>query len=312
MNKSIVQKSLWIATIAIVVASILPNIAADYWLIDIFSNFKFQYLTLSIVLLISCFFLIKRRIVLLVLLSSAVLWNGYFIAPYYFQSNTTELPSHKKVKFTSINLHSSNSEKELVLQYITEDDPDVLILMEFTPTWQDALEPIMEAYPYRKLMPRNDNFGITVWSKYKMQGTADYFELNSKPSIIANLLIENISMSLIATHPIPPISQQTFENRNTHLSNILENRATYSDHLIIAGDFNTSSFSNHFRKLTRGDLKDSRLGFGLLPTWPANYLLFQTTLDHFLVSKNITVLERSTGKNIGSDHLPISLTVGIH
>jgi endonuclease/exonuclease/phosphatase (EEP) superfamily protein YafD len=92
----------------------------------------------------------------------------------------------------------------------------------------------------------------------------------------------------------------------------LNRRSKLSEKLIIAGDFNTSSFSNHFSKLTNGDLKDSRIGFGLLPTWPANYLMLQTTLDHFLVSKNLEVIERSTGKNIGSDHLPINIIIGVH
>jgi endonuclease/exonuclease/phosphatase (EEP) superfamily protein YafD len=92
----------------------------------------------------------------------------------------------------------------------------------------------------------------------------------------------------------------------------LNRRSKLSEKLIIAGDFNTSSFSNHFSKLTNGDLKDSRIGFGLLPTWPANYLMLQTTLNHFLVSKNLEVIERSTGKNIGSDHLPINIIIGVH
>lgn len=145
-----------------------------------------------------------------------------------------------------------------------------------------------------------------------MNSSIDYFELNDKPSIVADLNIGSDQFSLVATHPIPPINQHTFENRNKQLSNILNKRSKFSEKLIIAGDFNTSSFSNHFSKLTNGDLKDSRIGFGLLPTWPANYLMLQTTLDHFLISKNLEVIERSTGKNIGSDHLPISIVIGVN
>ncbi|WP_394341613.1 endonuclease/exonuclease/phosphatase family protein [Salegentibacter salinarum] len=110
---------------------------------------------------------------------------------------------------------------------------------------------------------------------------------------------------------MPPLSQTTFDNRNMQLTNIISKRSQYSSNLIIAGDFNTSSFSNHFKILLSNNLKDSRVGFGLLPTWPANYGILQTTLDHFLVSDDLQVIDRSTGPNIGSDLLPINMIIGI-
>ena len=305
------KKLTWILIVGVLFVSILPNIISNYWFIDIFSNFKLQYLIISIFLFLISLLFFNKKVLALILLSSTILWNSYFIAPYYFSDNTA-LKSKKQVKISSINLLSSNSEIDLVQNYIFEEDPDILILMEFTPNWQFKLNPIIDNYKYKKLVPRNDNFGIALLSKYEMNSSIDYFELNDKPSIVAVLNIGSDQFSLVATHPIPPINQHTFENRNKQLSNILNKRSKFSERLIIAGDFNTSSFSNHFSKLTNGDLKDSRIGFGLLPTWPANYLMLQTTLDHFLISKNLEVIERSTGKNIGSDHLPINIIIGVN
>jgi endonuclease/exonuclease/phosphatase (EEP) superfamily protein YafD len=304
------KKLTWILIVGVLFTSILPNIVSNYWLIDIFSNFKLQYLISIFLLFISLFFL-NKKILAVILLIISMLWNSYFIAPYYF-SDITVLKSKKEVKISSINLLSSNSETDLVKNYIFEEDPDILILMEFTQNWQIKLNPIINNYQYKRLVVRNDNFGIALLSKYEMNSSIDYFDLNDKPSIVADLNIESYKISLVATHPNPPINQLTFENRNKQLSNILNKRSKLSKKLIIAGDFNTSSFSNHFSKLTNGDLKDSRIGFGLLPTWPANYLMLQTTLDHFLVSKNLEVIDRSTGKNIGSDHLPINIIIGVN
>ncbi|MFT5435525.1 MAG: endonuclease/exonuclease/phosphatase (EEP) superfamily protein YafD [Ulvibacter sp.] len=305
------KKLTWILIVGVLFTSILPNIVSNYWLIDIFSNFKLQYLIISIFLLFISLFFLNKKILAVILLIISMLWNSYFIAPYYF-SDITVLKSKKEVKISSINLLSSNSETDLVKNYIFEEDPDILILMEFTQNWQIKLNPIINNYQYKRLVVRNDNFGIALLSKYEMNSSIDYFDLNDKPSIVADLNIESYKISLVATHPNPPINQLTFENRNKQLSNILNKRSKLSKKLIIAGDFNTSSFSNHFSKLTNGDLKDSRIGFGLLPTWPANYLMLQTTLDHFLVSKNLEVIDRSTGKNIGSDHLPINIIIGVN
>ena len=312
MRKSFLRKIIWIAIIGILLVSILPNIISNYWLIDIFSNFKLQYFFLSILLLIVSSLLLKNKIFALILITISILWNSYYIAPYYLNYNKLKSTTKANFKISSINLLSSNSRTDLVTNYIEKEKPDILILMEFTPEWNNELVPIIKNYPYKQLVPRRDNFGIAVLSKFEMRSVIDYFGLNDKPSIVGNITIENEKYSLVATHPIPPINQRTFKNRNKQLSNIINKRSTFSKNLIVIGDFNTSSFSNHFDILLQGDLKDSRIGFGLLSTWPADLEFFQTTLDHCLVSLNLDVLERSKGENIGSDHLPINIVIGVN
>ena len=115
--------------------------------------------------------------------------------------------------------------------------------------------PLQKNYPYKKLVARTDNFGIALLSKLEMNSSIDYFELNSKPSIRAELKIENKIFTLIATHPMPPMSQSAFENRNKQLLNIVDRRSSFSENLIVVGDFNTSSFSNHFRALVKAPSK---------------------------------------------------------
>jgi len=310
MKTSFLKKLIWISIFGILLFSILPNIISSYWLLDIFSNFKLQYLVISIGLFLFVLISFKKKLSAIILIMIAIIWNLYFIVPYFLESDN--FPHKKEIKITSINLLSSNSRENLVINYITKEDPDILILMELTPKWEEKLNNIIKKYEYQKIVPRLDNFGIAVLSKYKMDSHIDYFDLNNKPSIVSNLELENQILSVVATHPIPPINQTTFENRNKQLTNIIRDRNKFSDNLIIAGDFNTSSFSNHFEKLVEGDLVDSRIGFGLLPTWPANYEILQTTLDHFLVSKNLKVIDRKTGPNIGSDHLPINIIIGVN
>lgn len=310
MKISFLKKLIWISIFGILLVSILPNIISSYWLLDIFSNFKLQYLVISIGLILLVLISFKKKLSAIILIIIAIIWNSYFIIPYFVQS---EKFHHKKeIKITSVNLLSSNSRENLVINYITKEDPDILILMELTPKWEKKLNIIIKKYEYHEIVPRLDNFGIAVLSKYKMDSHIDYFDLNNKPSIVSHLELENQILSVVATHPIPPINQTTFENRNKQLTNIIRDRNKFSDNLIIAGDFNTSSFSNHFEKLVEGDLMDSRIGFGLLPTWPADYEILQTTLDHFLVSKNLKVIDRKTGPNIGSDHLPINIIIGVN
>lgn len=312
MKNPLFRKVLRILIFGILLVSVLPNLFSSSWLLDNFAHFKVQYLILSIILLILAGLLLKKKILAFILLGLSILWNGYFIVPYYFESTDVASNIQKSFKITGINLLSSNFEIDLVKSYISQEDPDVLILLEFTPRWEEDLAPIIRHYPYRQLVSRTDNFGIALLSKFEMNSTVDYFDLNNKPSIIGELNLQGRAFSIVATHPVPPVNQSTFEHRNKQLMNIAGRIPVLPENLIIAGDFNTSSFSNHFNTLLGEKMKDSRIGFGLLPTWPAGFRIFQTTLDHFLVSKNLTVLERSTGPNIGSDHLPVNIIVGIN
>lgn len=292
--------------------SILPNLFSEYWLMDVFSNFKPQYLSIIPFLLILVCLLFKNKSLAIVILVIALLWNSYFIVPYYTSSLDKETTSFNSFKLSSINLFSGNSEIELVKKYIEQENPDVLILMELTPKLKKDLLPIIQKFSYKKIETRADNFGIALLSKFEMKSSIDYFDLNNKPSIIGDLNIKNQIFTIVATHPIPPVNQASFMNRNKQLQNILSKRANFSKNLIVVGDLNTSSFSNHFNELIKYHLKDSRIGFGLQPTWPAGYKILQTTLDHCLISHHLKVIERKTGEYLGSDHLPILITIGFN
>lgn len=308
MKIKAIKKILWVSAITVLLLSFLPHLIANFWFLDILSSFKFQYFVISIVVFLISAFLFKNKIKILCVIMVALIWNGLEIAPYYISYNKQNTYAKERFKVTSINLLSSNKEVSKVEKFISAEQPDVLVLMELTPRWEKDLKQVITNYTYRKIYTRNDNFGIAILSNYNMSSQIEYFG-SDKPSILSILNISGEKYTIIATHPVPPINQYSFKNRNEQLKSIVANQSSNTQNLIIIGDFNLTSFSNQFGQLLKGNLKDSRIGFGLLPTWPANYKLFQTTLDHCLVSKNLEVISRTTGSNIGSDHLPISVTI---
>lgn len=291
------------------IATIIGYFGTDNWFFDLFSHFKFQYFIL-LVLGITILLLMKYRIGLYFLPFALI--TGLNIVPLYF-GGTKNTDIQETVKIVCINLLSSNREFDSVKAFINSESPDVLVLQEMTELWQMMLEQTLAAYQYETVIPRTDNFGIALYSRIdRTSSEVTNIGNSGLPSIEAQFNIGKDSLTILATHPLPPVGKEYFDSRNDQLMALSNFAVSAKNELILIGDLNCSSFSNHFKKLIKNtNLIDTRKGFGILPTWPTWFSLAKTTLDHCLVSEGITVKSRRVGQFIGSDHLPIIVELGI-
>lgn len=311
MKSSLLLKVYWLILLSLAFFTVFPSLFPDIWFVDLFAHFRVQYLIILLLLLL-LLFKFKNRLFPFLLIISLLAWNIFYIIPLYFSPLNTSEIINDELSILSINLLSSNSNYSEVVDLIKQKDPDIILLMELTPNWNSRLNDVFEQYQFNEREPRNDNFGIALLSKKEFTTSIIYFENSSKPSIIANLKFNNKPLTVLATHPVPPISSEMFNSRNSQLKDIARKRHDFSDNFILIGDLNTSSFSTHFRELlTLGELTDSRNGFGISTTWPADFFLLRTTLDHCLLGGDLKVITQGTERNIGSDHLPIFLKIGI-
>jgi endonuclease/exonuclease/phosphatase (EEP) superfamily protein YafD len=82
--------------------------------------------------------------------------------------------------------------------------------------------------------------------------------------------------------------------------------------LILAGDFNVTGWSYWFQNMRDTmKLRDTRQGFGIQPSWPVQLPILLIPIDHVLVSEQFIVLNRRTGKNVGSDHYPVYVELAV-
>lgn len=313
MKTKFVRNLLFFLSFCLAIFTIIPTLSPNIWLIDLMSHFRVQYLAVLVLILIFVILLgFKKNIIHIVILSFLFIWNATYIVPLYFPDEIQNNNTGQELKILSINLLSSNTNSTEVLKLIEEKNPDIIVLMEVTPIWAKQLDKVAGAYQFREIESRNDNFGIALFSKIKMRSSIQYFENSLKPSIKANLIFGDAPLSILATHPVPPIGSEMFNSRNSQLLDIARKRDNYSKNFILIGDLNTSSFSSHFKDLLiNANLVDSRNGFGISTTWPADFYPLRTTLDHCLISGELKIIERETGINIGSDHLPIYIKIGI-
>jgi len=307
--KKIIYYTAGIISMVTMVCSILSCFGEMSWFLDLFTHFKLQYfLTLVVMGGIVSLKNMKWGLILL----PFIFLNGVDIMSIHF-GGQKNIDLVKTTKIMSINLLSSNTQFEAVADYISSKEPDILILQEITSNWKSMLEQNLQQYSTRLVILREDNFGIAVYSKVDMIDLTEmYYQDNRLPSISGNFFMGDTQVSLIATHPLPPIGYENAKKRNAQLYDLSSHVIELDTEVIVVGDLNTSSFSSHFKHLLKAaNLVDSRKGFGLLPSWPTYFYLLKTTLDHCLVSSGIQVKSREVGQDIGSDHLPIFVELGI-
>lgn len=277
--------------------------------IELFSHFRLQYLAVSVLLLIP-FATMRKPAYALPLVGAAIL-NGVYVLPWYF--GATSVDGVTTLKILSANVHSSNDEYQRLLDLVGVEQPDVIFLQEFSPAWRDATLSLKGDYPYSYAEPRVDNFGIALFSRIGFD-SVQHFDSPplDYPTIVATVTLNEESVTLINTHPTIPITQFRFAARNEQINSIADFVSGIDGAVVLSGDFNLSVWCRRYRLLEeRAGLRNTRRGFGVLPTWPTFMPFAMIPIDHVLVSDGIGVIETRTGERIGSDHLPLIVELAV-
>lgn len=283
------------------------------WYLDIFSHFRFQYFVFF--LLISFLLLALKKWKTLMISIALCMVNLFQIIPLYipFSSNINQQTGDTNdIKIVHFNVLTSNSEYKKAVEYINKMNPDIISLNEVNQEWINNLN-LSQKYKYSVMNIREDNFGIALYSKLELKNPRiEYFGDEGLPSAVAEMVIGENELSILGTHPLHPSSDSGFKSRNRQFEALIEKRGGFGKSMVLLGDLNTTSWSYGFTKLTEGmKLYDSRKGYGIQSSWPTTIPLISVPIDHCLVSKDIKVLKREMGPNLGSDHRPVYVELRI-
>jgi endonuclease/exonuclease/phosphatase (EEP) superfamily protein YafD len=278
-----------------------------FWMLDLFSHFRVQIFQLGLVLTgVALWRRKNKQAVLLVLLAGL---NYAVILPFYFGR---PVPSGgPTVRAMLMNLNASNENAAQVLSAIQEAQPDLLLLEEVTPVWAQALSGL--DYPYRVAEIRDDCFGMMLLSRVPLSHT-NVVQIGDAgvPSILATAHFPRGDVSIIGTHPLPPISATYSRHRNHQLAALSPVVREQKHPVLLIGDLNASPWSPYFIRLLKDSgLKNSMKGFGVQPSWPANNGFLRIPIDQILYSPEITIHRRAVGSAVGSDHLSVIVDVSI-
>jgi endonuclease/exonuclease/phosphatase (EEP) superfamily protein YafD len=282
-----------------------------FWLLDETAHFRVQYCLLLLALALIHF--AGRKFKPALIFIGFAMINVVVVVPYCFAGRTVAPITNSKIRIILINVHTENQRYDLVEKYIRQNDPDVVVLEEVNDLWMGHLQGLQGSLAYSCAQPQSDNFGIALFSKvYLANAQMRTFGSAEVPSVSAEIEIGGKRILLIGTHPLPPSSADTTHLRDEQLVAVAQFVSARQMPTIVVGDLNTTPWADSFRRfLKESKLTDSIHGFGYQPTWPTMLPPMLIPLDHCLVSSNLYVVERKRGPNVGSDHYPILVEVGI-
>jgi len=279
---------------------------------ELTSHFRVQYAIATLIPLI--YFTLRRqpRWIAISLVCLAI--NLMEIVPWYFprQSFDTASSNTLRVALSNVNVHNRHFDK--VMSLVEEENPDIFAVLEVDPTWQEGLQPLGDRFPYTVLEPRDGYSGVSLYSRFPIEDSSiQVFGNLNHPSIVAKITKGDRQFSVIATHPVPPLNRGLFDIRNGELEAMAKFISTLPEPVILLGDLNITMWSPIYKNtLEKTRLRNSRQGFGILPTWPTFKPHLYIPIDHCLVSPEFQVLEMRQGAKVGSDHLPIAVDLALH
>jgi endonuclease/exonuclease/phosphatase (EEP) superfamily protein YafD len=287
------------------ISSLLGFVGQIAWWMDLGSHFRVQYTIFFGFLAVAYAAGKKKRWACgaLVLTVINALPVAIFLLPLARTLPATGVP----LRVMLVNVNTELGSPEKLAAAIEDEKPDILILEEINDQWIKKLSSVLDAYPCRSIQTRDDNFGIGLLCRTPCT-TAEitYIGDAGVPSIVAEIMQGPQKLTLLATHPLPPVSSRYAALRNDQLKKVAERAVAISGPLILLGDLNVTPWSYYYREfVSTSGLQNSSEGRGIYATWPSVMPLLLIPIDHCLHTDGIIIQQQRVGRSLGSDHYPL-------
>ncbi|CAI8167916.1 MAG: Uncharacterised protein [Polaribacter sp. SA4-10] len=256
------------------------------------------------------------------LISFIFLTLGLFLSPPIFKISEKSSSLNDDLKVMSYNVKTfdlfNNKNNKDGYDFIAEIDPDILIIQEFYQSSKIRLN-----FPYKYIKKKNGEYGLAIYSKYKIINSGSLDLKNTSNNIIyCDILKEKDTIRIYNLHleslRIKPNEENFGEKNSEKLLNrisasfkkqvyqtelFLEHEQNWNGKIIISGDFNNTAYSWVYKQIL-SNKKDAFISAGKGFGKTYNYFL-PTRIDFIITNKNAIINTFKTYSVDYSDHYPI-------
>ena len=281
-------------------------------------------------ILFSVYWIIRLKKYFIISIVILLLGFSYFSSVYKFSEKKTFLNDDIKVMSYNVRMFniyewsSKDSIAEKIYQFIDDKKPDILTIQEF---YKNEKLQILYPYKYIKTLSKTNNFGLAIYSNYKIINSGSLDLKNSANNIIfADVLKGNDTIRIYNIHleslKINPDKQNfgekdsdrllrrmkaSFQKQASQVEQFLAHEKLWEGKKIVCGDFNNTAFSWAYRQIAKNKQDAFKeAGKGLGKTF--NYM-YPLRIDFILPDNNFEVNNFKTFDVQYSDHFPILASI---
>lgn len=297
------------------IATVMSSLADFHWVFDTAANLRMQGLVV-IVFLLGASLMFRRWFVTMastaLLLVNLSMMNLGSLEPMF--------TSQDSIRVVTTNVLAKNLNHDAIVDELRALDADVMVIIELTPSLARRLRQEFGAtHPHRSFEDRSgDGFGIGMLSRLPIDSIEKVQPRGNTLSLQA--LIGRYR--LIATHPLTPIGDRSFQHRNrqlTFLADYIRPSSARPQRTVLLGDFNLTPWNPIFTNLLEhAGLRRAAPRWDVKPTWYGTEggilrsplaFLFGLKIDHVLVSDDLVCSSFEIGRDCGSDHRSVLVTL---
>jgi endonuclease/exonuclease/phosphatase (EEP) superfamily protein YafD len=260
-------------------------------------------------------------------------WNIVTIWPYLpiHEPAIAETKAGAALKVVSANVWYRNDGYDAAINYLQSTDADVIALIEVTPQWLTALQPLTAKYPYRiDCMQGTPPCEMLLMSKLPF-GRAYAGRIDGRSPTIAwgEIDFAGRKVTVAATHFAWPLRaamdrpdlaygaalQPTLRDayplmQSEQAANLAQYLKGLGPDLVLMGDFNSVPWSRTQATLRAATGLEN--AGPMVPTWPSwQPAWIRLPIDQIMTRGALTRLRFNSGYYIGSDHLPVEAEIGL-
>lgn len=294
----LVLAGLWLA----LAAALLGQFA---WPLELFTHFRVQYAA-GFILLAFSLMLLRRPLWAGCALLGALL-GALPLLPYLAPGASARALAAQPptLRLMSFNTWGDNTAPAALVRFIEQAGADVVVLQEFPLQSIEVLQAKLPAYPYSFIA--HGRQATVLLSRWPVLA-ANNVSLLAQEGGVSQVSIDwqGVAVQVLGVHLNWPLGARESGYRNQQLQALAALARAQTGAALVAGDFNTTPWSPHFRDLlAQADFMDAGRGFGVRRSWPARFAPAGIRIDHCLHSRHWRVLDAHTGPALGSDHLPL-------
>lgn len=300
-----------VAAIALVLASVLPQMRQTSWVIRMCDIPRLQIAALIAILAVLGMFFDRPPYLVWLLLGAALLLHAFKILPFtpLGQTEVALVPdAPDRLKILASNVLMENEKHAPLVDLIRTEDPDIIFLMETDEIWLAALEPVLRDYPVRVDLPLDNCYGLSFATRLETEEAQAVFLVDDDtPSLLARMISPcGRRFGFVGLHPRPPLPGTDTDERDTQIIYSARFARQEDCPIVTAGDFNAAAWggtSQRFKYI--GEYLDPRRGRGLFSSFDARSKLLRCPIDQLYVTREIAIADFRRGPAIGSDHFPL-------